>query len=88
MILDRVERKYWKLVQFENELIGAIANDGLLYMFAEEDISEVLNAVHPHNKRVWWFNESHDRECAERRGARVLVNPTVVDHLLGLPVVW
>lgn len=89
MNLTRTEKKYWKKVQFADELIGAIAHDGLLYLFDFQDIVQDLDKNYPRGKGVWYFNESKDRECAELRGdGRVTVNPSVVQALFGLPIVW
>lgn len=74
---------------FANGMIGSITKDGLLYMFDAIDVESELNANHPTNGQVWWFNESRDRECAERTFKnRITVNPTAVQHLFGYPEIW
>ena len=87
MPLTSRDKKYWRRVMFANEIVGALSRDGLLYMFKDNDIESLLSTL-PHNSRVWYFNKSKDRECAERSGNRILVNPSMVSTLLGLPVIY
>lgn len=83
MMLSRIERKYWKLVIFSNNLEAAISNDGLLYMFYIEDIIEHLKDL-PKDDSGWYFNSSLDRYCVEwKDDNKVTVNPSKVFEIFG-----
>ena len=80
MNLTYREYKYWYTETFilkDKKVTCAWANDGLLVMFDAQDIEPILNEHYPHNKKVWWFNDTHDREIAERRDDRIICNPQV-----------
>lgn len=77
MNLSRSELKNW-WIEKQATVPCAVTNDGALVMFELADVEKVLNENYPHNGRVWWFNETKDREIAERRGSRVVANPQVL----------
>jgi hypothetical protein len=93
MILDYIDKRYFQLVQFEDETIGAISNDGLFYMFeAMAELIAKLDKEYPNkDEDGWFFNSSRDRYCAEWRyksQSRIIINPTAVSKLFGTPVVY
>jgi len=49
-------------------------------MFMLADAKDVLDGYYPYNSKykVWYFNESRDREIAETDGDRVLCNPQIL----------
>jgi hypothetical protein len=87
MQLSRIERKYWEPVTFSDGTEGAICHDGLLYMFDNtQDIRDRITEKFPvKNKRVWYFNASKDRECAEVKCERITMNPSAVVDVFGMP---
>ena len=88
MELTNQEKKYWQLVQFEDETIAALCKDGQLYMFDDKDILDKLDTL-PKDKYGWFFNNSKDRYCAERNGDnRICVNPNKVFTLFGPILIW
>ena len=74
------------VVMFADETFAKIAKDGLLYEF-DEKYAEFLNKYTSGND-VWYFNETKDRECAERIGNKIYINPSIVAREKGLPVLW
>ena len=80
--LDYVEKKYWRLCLFEDGTVGAICNDGQLYMFEREDVEDKLSGL-PKDRIGWFFNKTRDRYCAEWNGDRIAINPGKVVDLFG-----
>ena len=56
----------------------AVSKDGGVVKFRLVDVQETLNKHYPHDNKVWWFNDSQDREIAERHGVFVIANPQVL----------
>lgn len=73
-------------VMFEDETFAKITEDGLLYEFDEEDV-DFLDK-YPREGNVWYFNETRDRECAERLWDKIHINPSIVAREKGMPVLW
>lgn len=80
--LDFIERKYFHSVLFENGIEGAIANDGLVVMFDLNEVAHLLSK-YDEDKEGWFFNSTHDRYIAEKRGKRVVANPQFMWKELG-----
>lgn len=59
-----------------------LPKDGLIVVFNLSDVQAILDKVYPfatfNGQRVWYFNETRDRECAEQEGDRVVANPSVL----------
>lgn len=87
MILSFIERKSWQRVMFTDESIAALAKDGLLYMFDPEP-DWLRKYPVDRGGQIWYFNETRDRQCAERIGNRVYINPMIVSLELGLPAIF
>ena len=71
---------------FEDCTIAALANDGLLYLFEPKDILQRLNKYYEFDNEGWFYNSSHDRYCAEKGADGILVNPSIVYFIFGMPV--
>ena len=76
--LDFIERKHGFRLETHNGVEYAVLPDGLLIIFNLQDIEAILNKHYPKGNKVWFFNESKDREIAEKRGDRVYCNPQVL----------
>lgn len=87
--LDFVERKYWENVNVTSGVPAALCKDGQLYMIENNyENEQVLTKKFPTKKykgrsRVWYFNESLDRECAEVNGDRITINPSAFVDVFG-----
>lgn len=59
-----------------------LPKDGLLAVFLRKDVEALLDANYPHSteptRKVWWFNDTKDREIAETDDGRVYANPQVL----------
>jgi hypothetical protein len=82
----RISKKYFHWVMFEDETIAALANDGLIYLFEPKDIVPQLNKDYDYDSGGWYYNMGHDRYCAERGADGILVNPSIVSTIFGMPV--
>lgn len=65
----------------------AIFPDGLLIAFLRADGEAFMDAHYPSrgagDAKVWFFNNTYDREIAEIDGDRIIANPRVLwDHLM------
>ena len=77
MTLSSYERKHF-YIETMSYVPCAVTNDGAIVMFDLCDVEAALNHHYPRGKRVWYFNETRDREIAEIRGDRVYANPQVL----------
>lgn len=77
----------WIEVMFDNEEIGEVTKDGLLYRFKPEQIEDLLKN-YLKDEIGWFFNETKDRYCAEKEGSYIMINPSVVVDLLGYPAIF
>ncbi len=80
MKLSFTEKKYYTL-ESHNNVEYAVIHDGQVIMFDAADIVPTLNKHYPqgwNSKKVWYFNETKDREIAELRDSRVYANPQVL----------
>ena len=84
----RINKKYFNWSMFEDCTIAALANDGLIYLFEPKDIIFHLNKDYESDKDGWFYNSSHDRYCAEKGADGILVNPSIVSWIFGLPVLF
>lgn len=62
---------------------NALPKDGLIIVFRREDIEVLMDADYPHKtfngQKVWYFNETRDREIAELdENNRICCNPQVL----------
>lgn len=78
MKLDFTEKKHGFRLEQHNGVEYAVLPDGLIIIFDLQDIEAILNKHYPKGNKVWFFNESKDREIAEKRGNRVYCNPQVL----------
>ena len=77
MRLSHGEKKYWITCRV-GIIDAAVSKDGLMFMFDQKDIQDALGK-YPRGNKVWYFNESRDREIAELGyDSRVTVNPQFV----------
>ena len=76
LILTHTERKYWDSYKVAG-IQCALSKDGQLFMFLTEDVKDKLK-LFPKQGMVYYLDETKDREIAEVRGDRVLVNPLFV----------
>ena len=80
--------KYFRTVMFEDCTIAELGRDGLIYLFDPKDIVPQLNKLYENNSSGWFFNNTHDRYCAEIGADGILVNPSIVSTLFGMPVLF
>lgn len=64
-----------------------LPKDGLVAVFRREDVETLMDKTYPHayrgQEKVWFFNDSYDREIAETEDDRVVANPQVLwQHFL------
>lgn len=83
-----IDRKHFRHVMFEDCTIAALSNDGLIYMFDRKDIVSQLNRLYESDSTGWFFNSSHDRYCAEIFTDHVIVNPSTVVAIFGMPTLF
>ena len=76
MELTFTEKKYW-WVETRSTIPCAFTNDGQMCMFFLKDVEEILNKKYPKEGKVWFFNQTLDREIAEVRDDKALCNPQV-----------
>ena len=88
MDLSFSAKKYFNWVMFEDCTIAALANDGLIYLFEPYDIVSYLNRDYEFDKDGWFYNSSHDRYCAEKGVDGILVNPSIVSLIFGMPILF
>lgn len=69
--------KGWRLEKCDGIIYG-IGPDGLTIHFTPDDIVGLLDKNYPHDDRVWWFNETRDREIAEKFNSEIVCNPQVL----------
>ena len=85
-------KKYFLDCMFNDESFAEISSDGLLYRF--QDCPEVVAKLELNKldydkiNNSWFFNASHNRHCAERNNGYILVNPSIIESTLGLPVLF
>ena len=78
-----MKKKYWKDALFtkgKQICVGEVMTDGLLVRFeiGQTPLMKLL-AQRPCNGKVWWFNETKDREIAElQTGKLVVANPQLL----------
>ena len=84
----RINKKYFNWIMFEDCTIAALANDGLIYLFEPKDIVPQLNKDYENDAGGWFYNSSHDRYCAEIGADGILVNPSIVSFIFGMPVLF
>ena len=80
MKLSYFEKKYYT-IETHNGVEYGIIRDGQVIMFNRADIEPILNKHYPqgfNGGKVWYFNNTKDREIAELRGSRVYANPQVL----------
>lgn len=82
--LSCIERKYWRpaLVETHNgDIIDCLCdNEGLSYRFKLSDVEPYLEK-YPKGNKVWYFNETKDREIAEIMPTdrdQITVNPRFI----------
>lgn len=69
-------------------VLCALPKDGLIVVFKREDVEAILDAAYPHigqgDRKVWFFNNSKDREIAEIDSeGRISANPQVLwEHFI------
>jgi hypothetical protein len=61
--LPRVTKKFWNLA-YCDEIECAVDREGLMFLFAYEEIKHLLKA-HMRGPEGWWWNCTHDRYIAE-----------------------
>lgn len=85
---SRETRKgYW--LEPKATIPALVHPDGLLVDFLMTDAQAAMDAKYPHRTRrefgelqkVWYFNSTLDRECAEQDGDRIVANPSVMYEL-------
>lgn len=83
MLSARESRKgYW--MEKRATIPCMVWPDGLLVAFRIEDAKPTLDGAYPFvdtpSGRVWYFNDSLDREIAEERGyqGRIIANPQIL----------
>lgn len=82
------ERKKGWWIEERATIPCILPKDGLLAVFRRSDIEEFMDKTYPHKKRsdsekVWYFNETRDREIAEIDGDRIACNPQVLlEHFM------
>jgi hypothetical protein len=86
---NKMKKKYWREVTFENGVVAELSTDGHLYRFKADDIVPLLKDL-PKDKYGWYFNDTKDRYCAEWaiKEGYIVVNPSKVVVLFGMPVIW
>ncbi len=82
-IRTRYEKKKGWWIEERATVPCALPADGLIVVFRREDVEVLMDATYPHARRrggkVWWFNESRDREIAEIDCEnRISANPQVL----------
>lgn len=58
-----------------------LPRDGQLAVFQRKDVENIMDEKYPHSKqqnKIWWFNETKDREIAECDDDRIYANPQVL----------
>lgn len=81
------EQKYWLTCMFSNGVIARVTKNGLIYKFDAVDVTSLLSGL-PEDSEGWYFNDTKDRFCAEKHKETVVVNPSKVLELLGMPVLY
>lgn len=83
------ERKKGWWIEERATVHCVLPKDGLLAVFRREDIEELMDREYPHvtrpnNEKVWYFNETRDREIAEiDPDNRIACNPQVLlEHFM------
>ena len=77
IVLSFIDKKYW-LIETKATVPCAVTKDGLVVMFNLQDVKFFLDNTYPHEGKLWFFNESRDREIAEQMGSRVYANPQIL----------
>lgn len=81
-----VKKGWW--IEERSSVPCILPADGLLAVFRTRDVEPLMDQKYPHQKypgrKVWWFNETKDREIAEDLGdGRIYANPQVLmEHFL------
>lgn len=82
-----VKKGWW--IEERSSVPCILPADGLLAVFRTGDVETLMDSKYPHqrysaNHKVWWFNETKDREIAEDLGdGRIYANPQVLtEHYL------
>lgn len=89
-IRTHFERKNGWWMEPNSRVPCALPKDGLLAVFRLADVEKVLDEHYPHRTfkngggKVWYFNETRDREIAETDAeGRVCANPQVLwEHFM------
>jgi len=78
-----IKRGWW--VEERATVPCALPKDGLVVVFRREDVEEFMDKTYPHDtyrdnyQKVWYFNETRDREIAEVDAeGRICCNPQVL----------
>lgn len=85
---DHFEKKRGWWLEERATVPCIIPKDGLLAVFRREDVETMMDNKYPHGNngstKVWWFNDTKDREIAEVENGRVYANPQVLwEHFMG-----
>jgi hypothetical protein len=76
------EKKKGFWVETRSSVPCILPKDGLLAIFMRKDIEEFMDQNYPSEideaRKVWYFNQSRDREIAETDDDRIYANPRVL----------
>lgn len=77
------ERKHGWWIEERATVPCALPEDGLIVVFRREDVEAIIDAWYPHTRagddKIWYFNETRDREIAEiDTEGRISANPHVL----------
>lgn len=84
----QVRAGWW--VEPKSRVPCIFTKDGLICAFRRSDVEALMDRKYPHtrrnNRKIWWFNETKDREIAEldlsdvalyQENAHIFCNPQV-----------
>lgn len=80
------KRKGWWMEE-KSTVPAMLPPDGLIVWFRRSDVETLMDSKYPHkiekSRKVWYFNDTYDREIAETDDEFVVANPCVLwDHYL------
>lgn len=82
---SEIRNGWW--IERRASVLCALPRDGLVVVYNREDVEAIFDSNYPHegegNKKVWYFNETKDREIAEIDvEGRISANPQSLIHFL------
>lgn len=84
MNLSFMEKKNGWWIETRSTVPCKVSKDGLVVIFNACDIELFMDCMYPEDTyrdnytKVWYFNETRDREIAEKDGDYIVANPCVL----------